>query len=255
MPETTHATVRLIAPQGYGSIVPLDRTRHAGYGLRGDSSEDWSAQLNAVPLSIAEFLKAGLEYPIAFIREARDEFLPVAVLGLRKMQNLYVREGRWQPRLYRPAYIRRYPFCIVPVPTGTPGAAPQPMVCVQEDQLAKDSPQPLFNRNGEPTQAWASIQGLLEAVEGARQQTRVLCRRLEALELLVPFEAVATQRGRHSLRLSGLHRIDEARLNKLSDRDLHTMMGKGELRAIYAQMNSLENFRHLLDLSQQLESA
>jgi len=255
MPETTHATVKLIAPQGYGSIVPLDRTRHAGYGLRGRSGEGWSAQLNAVPLNVAEFLKAGLEYPIAFVHEGRGEFLPVAVLGLREKQNLYVHEGRWTPRLYQPAYIRRYPFCIVPVPTGTPGVAPQPMVCVQEDQLVRDSPQPLFNHNGEPTRAWAPIQGLLEAVEGARQQTRVLCRRLEALELLVPFDAVATQRGSHSLRLGGLHRIDEARLNKLSDRNLHTMMDKGELRAIYAQMNSLENFRHLLDLSQPLESA
>ena len=93
-------------------------------------------------------------------------------------------------------------------------------------------------------------QQLLEAVEGSRQQTRVLTRRLEALGLLVPFDAVAMPRQGDRMRLQGLHRVDEERLLQVPGRDLRTMMRKGELRAVYAHLNSLENFGRLLDLAQ-----
>lgn len=245
-------TMKLIAPRGYGTIVPLEPRRHGGMGmgLRPGADHRWAAALNAVPIGAAEFFRAGLDYPIAFAREERNgEFVPVVALGLRPQQNLFVApSGTWRPHTYIPAHIRRFPFCITPVPPDEKGASPQPLICVQEDQLATDSAHPLFTRNGEPTPAWAPILGLLEAVEGARQQTRVLCRRLEALELLVPFEAVATPRQGEPLRMQGLHRVDEERLTRVPGRDLRTMMRKGELRAVYSHLNSLENFGRLLDL-------
>jgi hypothetical protein len=246
-------TLKLIAPPGYRAVTPLDRQRHAALGLPRPANYRWASSLNALYLSAAEFMKAGLDYPIAFARDERSgEFQPMAILGMKSRQNLFVdAAGQWLPTAYIPAYARRFPFCIAEVPAA-PGSsdAPQRLICVQQDQLVADTPQPLFTVNGEATPAWAPIQQLLEAIEGSRQQTRVLTRRLEALGLLVPFDAVAMPRKGDRMRLQGLHRVDEERLLQVPGRDLRTMMRKGELRAVYAHLNSLENFGRLLDLAQ-----
>lgn len=242
-------TVQLMSPPGYGAVVPFDKNKHAGLGVRPDYSFAWCASLNAVYVNAVEFARAATDFPIAFTRDERSgEFLPVAVLGLRKDENLFVdAKGNWRKLCYVPAYFRRHPFCIAELPAAD-GADPQRLVCVQEDQLG-ESESPMFGADGEPTEAWETAQKLLEAVEGARQQTRALCQRLEALELLVPFDALATARGGQQMRLQGMLRVDEEKLGKLSGKELTQMMSKGELRCLYAHLISLENFARLLDMT------
>jgi len=245
-------SVSLIAPPGYGKVAALDRHRHAGLGLNPDQTHLWTAELNAVFINAAEFFKAAIDYPIAFAREPKDgEFIPVAVLGMKAKQNLYIdAKGKWREHRYIPAYVRRYPFCIAELPPSKGDTAAQRLVCVQEQALSKDSRRPLFTANGDPTPAWEPIHQLLEAMEGALQQTRVLTHRLEALDLLVPFDALAMPKRGERMRLQGLHRVDEARLAAVSPRDLRTLLKKNELRAIYAHLLSLENFGRLLDYAQ-----
>lgn len=244
-------TLTLVAPPGYGAVTPLDTRKHAGMGVAPDVGQAWMREINAVFINAAEMFKAALDYPIAFVREASSgEFVPMAILGLQAKQNLYVdAAGHWRAQTYVPAYVRRYPFCIAL--TGGSDAAPQHLVCVRESALSPRSKQPLFTVNGEPTPAWAPINQLLEAMEGARQQTRVLTRRLEALELLVPFEAVAVPKRGERSRLKGLYRVDEEKLAALTPRDMKTLQRKGELRAVYAHLLSLENFARLLTWSQE----
>lgn len=249
-----NAPLRLTAPPGYGPVVPLDKQVHAGLGLWAASDYAWCSHLNAVFLNAAEFSQASLDYPIAFTRDEQSgEFMPIAVLGMKAKQNLFVDEqGRWRDMTYIPAYFRRFPFCIAEVPMPN-GHAAQRLICVQEDRLTKNKA-PLFDANGKPTAAWPPILKLLEAIEGARQQTRVLMRRLEALELLTPFDAIAVPRVGAQFRLKGMFRVDEEKLLDLTGRDLRTLLKKGELRALYAHLISLENFGRLMDLHQQMRA-
>lgn len=244
-------SIKLTAPPGYGAVEPLDKQKHAGMGLRKQPDFAWSAGINAVFLNAAEFFKAALDYPIAFVREPKSgEFLPMAILGLKAGQNLYVdARGQWRPQTYLPAYFRRHPFCIAEIP-GAAGAAAQRLVCVDPAALEKDSPTPLFGADGAPSPAWETAHKLLEAMEGARQQTRALTQRLEALGLLVPFDAVAMPRQGERSRLQGLFRVDEEKLAELQAKDFKAMSKRGELRAVYAHLLSLENFARLLDYAQ-----
>ena len=247
--ESERKSIQLIAPPGYGEVSPFDKQQHAGMGVRQAQNYDWCSGLNAVYINAVEFARAALDFPIAFTREERSgEFIPVAVLGLRNGENLFVDEdSRWQEQAYIPAYFRRYPFCIAELPQQN-GNEPQRLVCVQADQLeANDTP--LIAEDGTPTERWNNVQKLLEAIEGARQQTRVLSRRLEALELLTAFDALATSNSGQQMRLQGMFRIDEQKLNALSSKDLKSLMSKGELRCIYAHLLSLENFARLLDMT------
>lgn len=241
--------LKIGAPPGYGPVAAFSSNTHRGLGVRGDLTHAWAANLNAVYVNAAEFVKAALDYPIAFTRDPlTKEIIPVAVFGLRNRENLFVdASGAWAKHVYVPAYVRRYPFCVAEIP-GKDGAAATQMVCVDEAQLVA-SDRPLFDAAGKGTEHWKPRLSLIETIEAARQQTRVLCKRLEALKLLVDFDAVAMPRGRPQMRLSGMLRVDEAKLEAVPASTMRTLMQKGELRAIYAHLVSLENFGRLMDLA------
>ena len=242
------ASLPVRAPLGYQKLVPLNREAHATLGLAA-ASQQWCAGLNAVHLNAAEFASAATSYPIAFARDDETgEFMPMAVLGLRSAENLFVdAQGRWLPRCYLPAYVRRYPFCIAEIPDRE-GRAPQRLVCFEDGQLVPGG-EPLFDAGGKATPAWDNTQRLLEAIEASRQQTRVLCKRLESLGLFTPFEALALPRAGKRMRLQGLFRVDEEKMNAIPGKDLRVMLRKGELKATYAHLISLENFATLMELA------
>jgi hypothetical protein len=239
-------TNELTPPPGYGKVIPLDRLRHAGLGLR-PAGQAWAASLNSVFLNAAEMPRAGLDYPVAFIRDKAGEYLPVAVLGLRERENLFVdAAGAWQALAYLPAYVRRHPFCLAQVPA-QPGVEARQVICVQEDHLVPGG-EPLFDAKGEPTAAWAPLRQLIDAMEAALRQTREFTKRLDELGLLTSFDAVAQPRGGAQMRLNGLYRVDEQKLNALDGERLHPLRERGELRVVYAHLLSLERFATLLDL-------
>jgi hypothetical protein len=243
-------------PPGYTSLSSVDRMRHAGLAVPPNLSRAWCGKLNGLFINAGEMGKACIDYPIAFVRDTSNgEFLPLAVLGLRSGENLFVdAEGQWQTHTYVPAYVRRYPFCIVELPPQPGSSEHQRLIAVQEDQL-KPSDKPYFSAAGEPTPEWQPVQELVEAMEGARQQTRSFTRRLEAFGLFTSFDALALPRGGGNMRLQGLYRVDEEKLNNLGNREQKLLMRKGELRAVYAHLLSLENFGKLLDLTQMRATA
>jgi hypothetical protein len=233
-------------PPGYGKLTPLNRQAHAGLGL-GSPSYAWARSLNSIYISAPEISRAALDYPIGFVRDnVNNEFFPVAVFGLRNGDNLFVDDrNQWLPHLYLPAYMRRFPFFVIDVQGAEPGPSGQQLICVDDTHLVKSST-PLFDASGDPTDQWTPHLQLIESFQSAQQTTRAFMRKLEALGLFVPCDAVAMPSGRPALRLQGLFRLDEAKLRALPDSELRQMLDRNELRAIFAHLLSLENFTKLM---------
>ena len=86
----------------YGKPEPLSVEAHGGLGV--DPVEQpyaFAASTNIVPLTVTEFAPAALTYPVIFVGETRQ---PVAVMGLRQGENLFVNEaGAFSPESYIPA--------------------------------------------------------------------------------------------------------------------------------------------------------
>lgn len=234
-------------PPGYRSLVPLDRDRHGGYGVREPGRFGFARSLSAIQVTSVEFFRAARHYPIVFVRDPNaGAFMPLAVTALTTGANLFVDDrGEWLRHTYVPAYVRRFPFFTVRVAgADAPGKS---VVCVEESALEADSDSPLFDAAGQATSVWSAYEKLIEDFEGARAPTDRLSKALVTLKLLEPFEAHAYPKLGQELRLRGLHRVSEKRLNALAAKDLRQLMKRGELSRIYAHLMSLDNFRDLLD--------
>lgn len=233
-------------PHGYKRIVPLDKAFRLRLPEAGEAPR-FCHTLHAVPISASEFPAAMRDYPIVFVRRAGDfEYSPMIILGLREGQNLFVMgDGKWDRRTYVPAYVRRYPFCLVTTEHAT-AQAPDRLICVDPDAIDEGSGRRMFDESGEPLPHWSIIERMLFEYEDDLTLSRDMCRYFSQLDLLEPFTLRAELVGGFSLAMENLYRINRPRLAELPSSDLRDLVSRGYMDYLYAHLFSQENFHRLL---------
>ncbi len=173
------------------------------------------------------------------------------VTGLANDKNLFVMwDKSWDRRVYLPAYVRCYPFCVTALAVDGANATER-VICV-ERQAIHEGGELLFDDNGVPTAVWEPLQKLLIACDADRLRTEEMCRLLAELQLLELFTVQVQSTIRGPVQLSGMYRVSESRLNQLDGSVLSGLAQKGILVRVYAHLMSLENFQRLLSRSEAL---
>lgn len=237
--------MQITPPFAYPPIEPLkktDRIRLPEPGVLPAFFRD----LHVIPVSFTEVPVAQRDYPVVFVTsDAGTTFMMMAILGLRPRQNLFVTDGLWDRGAYLPAYARRYPFCMAKV-TAEGRVRDERVVCVAQEAHAPDG-EGLYDSEGQATPRWQALEALLREYEGDLLRTDELCARVAGLGLLEPFNMQATIAGGDTVQLTGMYRVNEARLNALDGATLQSLAAQGALSRLYAHLMSLENFRRLTD--------
>jgi hypothetical protein len=100
---------RASLPVLYKDLQPVTLEHHGKTFVVARAGYRHARGVHAVPLQAQEFIQAARCFPIVFSKG--DLPMPIAVLGIKDDQNLFVDEaGEWAPGCYIPAYVRRYPF-------------------------------------------------------------------------------------------------------------------------------------------------
>ena len=225
----------------------LDRTEHRGMKIHAPIT-DWSpaAKMNSLFVAAVEFADASRDMPIVFVTAGNDEagkpqVAPVGVFGLAHEENLYLAEDKTWRGNYMPAVLRLYPFCIARVD------AERYAICIDSEWkgVSQDSGEALFDANGEPSVLMATVQKQLEQLEHEIQRTRLVCSKLQELDLLRDMRFEAQIPGGQTFTVDGFFTVDEARLNALPDATLVDLQRTGVLGLIHAHLISLGNMRRL----------
>ena len=93
----------------YERPVPLNRTEHKDLRMKAVPNVKFAMNAHSVPLTGVEFGVAARDLLIVFAGSSLADAGPVALLGLRQNENLFVdANGQWAPDTYIPAFVRRY---------------------------------------------------------------------------------------------------------------------------------------------------
>lgn len=227
----------------YEKPVPLNVDVHlkARMGSIGTDAR-FAAQTNSIPLAAVEFIDTAREYPIAFTGQEGGAMFPIALVGVRHNENLFVNaENRWDGR-YIPAFVRRYPFVLA-----EKQGADDFNVYIDEAYpgFGADDGERLFTDNGEHTPILKQALEFLSTYQGEITRTRVFVERLQALNLLIPRVLEVVRSNEAPMVLQGFSVVDEQRLAGLSDGDLLSLAREGYLALIYAHLGSLGNVSRL----------
>lgn len=229
---------------------PLDRQADRARCLdrKADDLQRCAAGVNAVFVSVAEFVDVCREFAIVFVpagkrADGSPELAPMAVLGLQQGENLMLRaDGGWAAR-YTPALLRGYPLGLARV--GDDSYA----VCVdaRSGALSSDEGERLFDDAGEATPFLEEQRRFVEEIEREAERTRLFGRRLLELELLRPMRFDATLPDGQKLTVDGILAIDEPKLAALPDATVVELHRNGVLALIHAQQVSLGLMRALVE--------
>jgi hypothetical protein len=236
----------------YNKPVGLNKVTHKETRiepLAGNYS--FSRETNSVILAGVEFTEAAKEYPIVFA-SAGESIVPVALLGLRNAENLFINEDNsWDAR-YIPAFVRRYPFVLAEASDSN-----QRVVCIDESYEGFDTPdgEALFGDDGEPTKILAQAMEFLEEYQRQYVRTETFLQRLKENDLLMSLNAQVDLVDGKQFSLTGLLAVDEKKLLGLSDEKAMEFFRAGELAWVYCHLMSLGCMSRLVDRIGKLELA
>ena len=235
----------------FQKVVPVNQEIHANTRVKDITSFDFASKLHIAYVTMQEFTRAASIFPIVFLEDKeKDEFRPVAMLGLHPGQNLFVDSaGKWLAS-YVPAIIRRYPFALAPSTDG------QFVVCIDEESsLVSDTDgAALFDISGVPTQVIENVKRYLSELQQMEVLTRDFCGFLAEHNMFTPLN-LQVREGGNTKNISGCYVINEERLNNLSDELFLAIKNKRYLPAVYAHLISLAQTERLVKLQDERQAA
>ncbi len=233
----------------YNQPEPLSSEAHGKLGVNPvDKPYAFVAQSHVVPLTVTEFAPAALSYPVVFLGDNKQ---PVAVMGLRQAENLYVTAaGDFRPEAYIPAYVRRYPFVFA-----NDQQAQRMILCIDRGApfISEGGQAPLFV-DGKPSDYVNQAMEFCNNFEQERQRTDSFVKLLTDLDLFDVREAVFTPRNEKGepgepQKLADYFAVSEEKLKALPAEKLAELRDNGALGQIYAHLVSLLGWDRLIALA------
>ena len=232
-------------PLFYTKPQPLNAETHGELALNTDAITYTFAQnTNSVPLNATEFGRAVKHYPIVFVDS--NPAAPVAVMGLRDAQNLFVSaEGKWTENTYIPQYVTRYPFIFLENPDQG-----QFILCVDTDSsLVKTGGEHKFFDGTEATELSKKALEMCTNYQAQFNFTVDFVKTLKDHDLLTTNQADIVLANGEKISLSGFQVVDEAKFNALQDETILDFHKKGYLALIHAHFISMLNWGSLVDMA------
>ncbi|HEY8573943.1 SapC family protein [Phenylobacterium sp.] len=233
----------------YSQPEPLSPELHGKLGVkRMDGPFKFARTGHAIPLTVGEFPLAAVTGPIIFVG---DEKLPIAVMGLNAGENMFVRDdGLFEPGVYIPAYVRRYPFVFA-----NDDNANQMVLCIDRkaEFIVEGGDMPFFEGTA-PSPYTQNCIEFCNNFEIERQRTVSFVQILKDLDLFetktaqfTPANPDGTQGAPQ--KIADYFGVSEEKLNKLPTEKLVELRDNGALSQIYAHLLSLVGWDRLIALA------
>jgi hypothetical protein len=226
----------------FQQLFALHSKRHAALKVRPQTDFSFARGAHLCTIMQAEIVRAAGTYPVVFVEDPQiDNFRPMALLGLREGENVYVDvDGAWLAS-YIPAVIRAYPFAL-----SRTAQTDEFAVCIdaKSELLSITEGAALFDAAGAPTPALEQAKAWLQQIREMQLQTDAFCRALAARNLFTPL-SVRILRDDEALEVNGCYVINEERLDGLPDARLFELRREGWLSSIYGHLVSLQQLERL----------
>jgi hypothetical protein len=222
------------------NLTAISKENHAHKSWTRFTSYQFAAKDNLVPLVAAEIAQSVLNFPMGFIKQ-QDRFVLVGMLSIIPGQNMFVGpDGRWLGG-YVPAAFRGYPFRLARSEKGN-----ELILCVDESsgliQEKANQAEPFFDENGEISEQVQGILDFLSQIETSRSLTEKAVASLADAKVLTEWN-LKIKEGEQEQPVTGLYRVDEAKLNAVDDQTFLALRKSSALPLVYAQLLSMANIQ------------
>lgn len=234
----------------YNKPEPLSVDLHKGLGVkRMDGPFNFAREGHAIPVTVTEFSLACVTGPIIFVG---DEKIPLQVMGLNPGNNMFLQEnGLFEPGVYVPAYIRRYPFVFA-----NDAKAGQMILCIDRSAefIVEGGDMAFFDDKDQPTEYTQGCIQFCNDYEVERQRTQSFVQILKDLDLFelktsnfIPTNPDGT--AGEPQKIAEYFGVSETKLGALPVEKFIELRDNGALAQIYCHLSSLVGWDRLIALA------
>lgn len=224
----------------YENVAAVNKQTHATMGIQGNGTFHFTQDVNSVPITGVEFAAASMEFSIVFTK-TNDGAMPIAILGVRSGENLFVdNSGNWKAK-YVPAFFRRYPFVFSTADDGETLT-----LCLDEAYegcKTDGSGERLFKEDGENTEYLEKVISFLREYQDHYQRTLWFGKKLEELDILEPMGAQFNTPDGQKGSLNGFFTVSREKLKNLEAEKLAELVKNDAMELIYLHLNSMQNLK------------
>jgi hypothetical protein len=237
-------------PVFYNDLAPLSSTLHSKFKVRSVDRAPYLAKVNAIPLTIDEFISAQRHYPIVF--SAGENPVPLALMGLNDGVNVFIDdEGRPINPVYIPAYVRRYPYLLARLDQN----AEELSLCYDptSDMIGENVDGDALFDGDKPSETLNGILKFCEDFEIAAQRTSAFIKELQDMDLLIDGEVTIQPDGApQPFVYRGFRMVDEEKFRDLNGDVLRKFNQNGILPLVNAHLFSLPQIRDVFGRQMQM---
>jgi hypothetical protein len=239
----------------YERPVPLNRTEHKDLRIKPIPNLKFAGAVHSVPLTGVEFPAAARDLPILFGGVTIEDAGPMALLGLRENENLFINaDGHWEANTYIPAFIRRYPFVLAEKPVGAEGDDFTVFLDEAYEGFNTAEGEALFKDDGTETEVLNNAVRFLGEFQQHVSRTHWFMEQLRKHNLLEP-RNIRLEKDGKAINLNGLFVVNEDKLRQLDEKTTHEFLREGVFGWIYAHLLSLANIDRVSNRLSQREQA
>jgi len=220
------------------NIIALDKKGHRKLGWIKPDNYMFTSKSTSVALTTYELAKAMMVYPIAFIQSDRT-FSPIAILGIKKDENLFVDDdGEWLYG-YIPVLFRTYPVILIPQSDGKSGIG-----FIDDSDLIGDNKDmfPFFSKDGDISNELNEIVDKGKISYSSRFDSFKIGEALAKYELCEEWP-LSAKLNDIKVDVTGLWRINQKALKNLDGEALSELNKLNALTVIYSQLLSMQNLQ------------
>ncbi len=228
------------------NFQPLHKETHGNVKLKKPTNVAGLKTTHALGVVVQEFALAGNQYPIAFVKDQSGEgYFPVAIMGLEQNKNLFVNDQDQFEGMYIPARFTHQPLSVVPNKDDATlfGIA----IDMDHELVSESEGEALFNEDGSESETLETRKKALMAYVENEHITKAFVDAVKQYDLFHEQNLNVKVKDKE-YNLTGLHLINEKKLNELSDEAFLDLRKRGFLAPIFAVLGSMHQVTKLIRL-------
>lgn len=221
--------------------IAISKSNHLHSKWKAREGFEFASQDEVAPVYLGELTKLVPLYTLAFMK-IEGRFKLVCLLGVGKGRNCYINSNDQWLGSYVPAHYRKYPFTLIK------NNQEERLFCIQSQFISSDDKgSAMFLPDGNLAPVAQKVLDFLSMCESAEKQTDDACRVLYESDLLEPWDMTISTKSAGDIRIDGLYKINENKLQELNAVSLEQLNNQGALKLAYGQLFSVEQTAQLVE--------
>jgi hypothetical protein len=224
-------------------LVELTPEQHGELKVASNAAIKVAKNQHLIGVKITEVAQAITCFPVFFTRgSVAGDWSLSAITGIELGNNLFIVDGAWDA-IYQPTGMKTFPFFLMNSPRD------KNAYTIGIDESSKSftaDGEPVFDDKGKASLMLSAVTAQLEEDVQNEIRSYKFCLEMEKLGLMKAMDILVHYVDETVTTLTGLHTVDEEKLQSLTEKEFEDLRSLGYLAPLYGMLMSMYQLNDLI---------